>query len=173
MPVQTTLTQVNTIATHTALSTWNSAEEFLAVLVLFGIFFLIAWYVGKGTFFSILIAFYPAYALYSIFPYFSSLPSTPPLTALVAQVGTFIAFTVVAFIILRRVVVSDFLYVGIIGMSILSFLGAGFVLALAYHTFPVTSIYQFTPAVNALFAPKQYFFWWFVAPLIGLLFFAH
>ena len=94
------------------------------------------------------------------------------MTALLAQVGLYAALTLVFYIILRRVVVSDFLYVGIFGTIILSFLGAAFLIALAYHLFPVASVYDFTPAIDALFALKQYFFWWFVAPAIGLFFLA-
>ena len=54
----------------------------------------------------------------------------------------------------------------------LIFLVATFPLALAYHIFPVASVYNFTPAVDALFAPKAYFWWWFVGPSIGLFFLA-
>ncbi|MDD2657331.1 MAG: hypothetical protein PHD04_01560, partial [Candidatus Pacebacteria bacterium] len=76
------------------------------------------------------------------------------------------------YIILRRVVVSDFLYIGIFGLIILSFLGSAFLIALAYHVFPVASVYHFTPAIDLLFAAKAYFWWWFAAPAIGLFFFA-
>lgn len=166
------LTQVNTLATHTALSAWTWASDFFIVLVLVGVLFLFAWYVGKGQFVSLLLSFYAAEALYALFPYNSLLPSAPALTALVAHLALFLAFALVTFIVLRRVVVSDFLYIGPIGLGILAFLGAGFLLALAYHVFPVREVYTFTPAVNALFAPKQWFFWWFVAPLAGLFFIA-
>ena len=76
------------------------------------------------------------------------------------------------FIILRRVVVSDFLYVGIFGLAALSFFAAAFLIALAYHVFPVADVYNFTPAIDLLFAPKEYFFWWFIAPAVGLFFLA-
>jgi hypothetical protein len=73
---------------------------------------------------------------------------------------------------LRRVVVSDFLYVGIIGLLILSLLATGFLIALAYHVFPVTSVYHFSSAIDMLFASKTYFWWWFIAPAVGLFFLA-
>jgi hypothetical protein len=56
---------------------------------------------------------------------------------------------------------------------VLSFLSAAFLMALAYHVFHVTNIYTFPEPMNTLFAPDQYFFWWFAAPLIGLLLFVH
>ena len=48
-----------------------------------------------------------------------------------------------------------------------------FLLAIAYHVFQVSNIYIFPDPINSLFAPDKYFFWWFVAPLLGLLFFVH
>jgi hypothetical protein len=166
------LAQVSTLATHTALSVWNFASDFLIIIILFGILFLLAWYIGRATLLSVLVAFYAAYAVYILFPYDSYLPTAPALTALVVHIALYAMLTLVFYIILRRVVVSDFLYVGIFGTIILAFLGASFLLALAYHVFPVADVYHFTPAVDALFAPKEYFFWWFLAPAVGLFFLA-
>jgi hypothetical protein len=165
------LAQVNELATNTALTAWNAASDFLIIIILFGILFLFAWYIGRATLVSVLIAFYAAYALYVAFPA-SYLPTAPAMTALLANIGLYAGLTLAFYIILRRVVVSDFLYVGIFGTIALSFLGAAFLLALAYHVFPVADVYNFTPAIDLLFAAKAYFFWWFVAPAIGLFFLA-
>src|SRR3989344_7656514 len=164
--------QVNALATNYAFTAWNSASDFLIIIVLFTALFLFAWYIGRATLVSVLMAFYAGYAVYAAFPYMSYLPTAPALTALLAQVGLYAGLTLVFYIILRRVVVSAFLYVGIFGTIILSFLGATFILALAFHVFPVATVYTFTPAVSALFAPVKYFFWWFSAPAIGLFFLA-
>ena len=94
------------------------------------------------------------------------------MTALLAHTGLYAAFVLLFFIILRRVIASDFLYIGKFGLAILSFLGAAFLIALASHTFLITSVYQFTPAIAELFTPDKYFFWWFSAPTVGLLVFA-
>ena len=167
-----TVAQVSTLATHTALSAWTIANNFLIVLVLFAILFLFAWYVGRGPFVALLFALYAAYAVYIIFPYASFLPTAPALTAFLAHAGLYAFFVLLFFIILRRVIVSDFLYIGNFGLIILSFLGAGFLIALASHVFLISSVYHFTPAISALFSPDKYFFWWFSAPAIGLLFLA-
>lgn len=166
------LTQVNTLATNTAVTAWNAASDFLVIIILFGVLFLFAWYIGRATLVSVLLAFYAAYAVYVIFPYAEYLPTAPAMTALLSHIGLYAAITLLFYIILRRVVVSDFLYVGILGTIILSFLGATFLIALAYHIFPVADVYRFTPAIDLLFAAKEYFFWWFSAPAIGLFFLA-
>lgn len=166
------IAQVSTLATSYAFTVWNFASDFLIIIVLVSLFFFYAWYVGRGQFVAVLLAFYCAYALYVSFPYLAYLPTAPALTALLSQVGVYLGLSLLFFIILRRVVVSDFLYVGIFGLIALSFFGAAFLIALAYHVFPVAQVYHFTPAIDLLFAPKQYFFWWFVAPAIGLFFLA-
>lgn len=166
------LHQVSTLATNTALTVWGGASNFFVLLILVGALFLFAWYVGRGPFVALLLALYGAYAVYVAFPYNSLLPTAPALTALLAHAGLYGGLTLIFYIILRRVVVSDFLYIGLFGLIALSFLGAGFLIALAYHVFLITPLYQFTPAVATLFAPDQYFFWWFIAPAIGLFFLA-
>ncbi|MCX6786744.1 MAG: hypothetical protein NTU85_02945 [Candidatus Kaiserbacteria bacterium] len=167
-----TVAQVSTLASHTALSVWGVANDFLIVIILLALLFLFAKYVGRGSFVALLVALYAGYAPFVIFPYASFLPTTPPLTALLAHIGLYVAFVFIFFLILRRVIVSDFLYIGYFGLLILSFLGAAFLIALASHVFAIASVYNFTPAISALFSPDKYFFWWFSGPAIGLLFFA-
>ena len=168
------IAQVNALATNTAMTAWNFGSDFLIILVLVAFFFLFAWYVGRGPFVAIMLSYYGAYAIYIALPasYSQYLPQAPALTALLAHAGLYAAIGFAFYIILRRVVVSDFLYVGTIGLIILAFLASAFLIALTYHVFPITSIYEFTPAIDALFAPKEFFFWWFVAPPIGLFFLA-
>lgn len=162
------LDSVSTLATQSALSAWAWGSDFLMVLVLFGLLFLFAWYMGRGPFVALLISLYVGYALYSVFPFMSYAPTSPPLAALATALALYVAGTGIAYLVLRRAVVSDFIYVGLFGLAFLSLLAAGFLIALAYHVFPVASVYTFTPAIDFFFAAKEYFFWWFIAPLIGL-----
>ena len=166
-----TVAQMSTLATHTALSVWSVANDFLIAIILFVVLFLFAWYVGHGSFVGLLLAFYAGYAIYALFPYVSLLPTTPALTAFLAHVGLYAVFVFIFYIILRRVIASDFLTIGKLGLVALSLLGAAFLIAVAAHIFSVSSFYQFTPAIAAFF-PSKYFFWWFSGPAIGLLFFA-
>ncbi len=172
MTASTSITQVSALATHTALSVWTLANNFLVVLVLLAAFFLFAWRFGRGPFVALMLSLYAGYAVYGVFPYLSLLPAAPAQTVFLAHVGVYAALSFAFFLILRRVIVSDFLYIGPFGLIALSFLGAGFLIALAAHAFSVTSVYQFTPQVAAYLVPAKYFFWWFVAPAVGLFIFA-
>ena len=172
MPASTSLAEVSTLATNTALSAWGMAGDFLIILILLGVLLLFASYIGRGPFVAVLLAFYAAYALYVAFPYTSLLPTQPPVTALFANIGLYLALVIAFYIILRRVVVSDFLCIGTVGLLLLCLLGSAFLLALAYHVFPVSSLYHFNPALDPFFGPDRYFFWWFIGPAVGLFFFA-
>ena len=166
------IAQVNTLATHTAFSALAMANDFLILIIVLGALFLFAWFVGHGPFVALMLSFYGAYALYVVFPYMSFLPTTPDLTSFFAHCGLYLAFVFVFFLILRRVIVSDFLSIGLFGLIILSFLGAAFLIALASHTFSITSFYTFTPAITSFFASPSHFFLWFAAPAVGLFFLA-
>lgn len=172
MAVTGTVAQLSTLATHTALSVWTMANDFLIVIILLAALFIFARYVGRGSFVALLLAFYAAYAPYILFPYTSFLPTAPPLIAFLSHIGLYAVLVLIFFIILRRVIVSDFLFIGNFGLVVLSFLGAAFIIALASHVFLISSVYHFTPATATLFSPNRYFFWWFSAPALGLLFFA-
>jgi hypothetical protein len=127
--------------------------------------------IGRGQFVALLLSLYAGYAVYSFFPYTSSLPAEPAMTAFFAHAGLYAVLIFVFYIILRRVIVSDFLYIGALGLAVLALLGAGFLVALASHSFALTSFYTLTPAIAGFFTPS-YFFWWFVSPAVGLLFLA-
>jgi len=167
-----TAAQVTTFATNTALSTWSIANDFLLVIILFALLFVFAWYVGRGPFVALLLSFYSAYATYSIFPYLSLLPTEPAMTASLAHAGVYLAFVFIFFLIMRRVIVSDFLYINTFGLIVLSLVGAAFLIVLAAHTFSLVDFYTITPAIADFLTPAKYFFWWFSAPAVGLLFFA-
>ena len=172
MPDVASLGQVGTLATHSAITVWGAISGFLVIIVPTLMLIIFARYVGKGQFVAILLALYASYALYAAFPYMAVLPTAPAITALVTRLGIYAGLALLFYIILRRVVVSDFLYIGTLGLILLSLLASTFLLALAYHVFPVTELYHFNSALDPFFAPKQYFFWWFLGPAVGLFFFA-
>ena len=172
MPDASSKAEVTAIAVPLASTAWNAISDFLIILVLVLVFVVFSRYVGRGPFVGVIIALYCAYALYAIFPFKDYLPSAPAITAVAAHAGVFLGLAFAFYLILRRIVVSDFLDLGSFSLIMLSFLGAALLLVLAYQVFDITSVYRFTPAIDMLFAPKEYFFWWFLAPAVGLFFLA-
>jgi len=172
MPAVGSLGTITTVATSSAITVWAAISGFLVLIIPALLLFIFARYVGRGQFVALLLALYASYALYATFPYTSVLPTAPAITALATRLGLYAGLALLFYIIMRRVVVSDFLYIGTVGLLILSLLGSCFLLALAYHVFPVSELYHFNPALDPFFGPKQFFFWWFAGPAVGLFFFA-
>ncbi len=166
------LTQVNSLATSTALTVWAATASFVVLIGLMFFFIFFARYVGRGPFVALLLSLYAGYSVYIVFPYSQFLPTAPALTAVGSHAGLYLFLVFTFYIILRRIAVSDFLYIGLFGLLVLSFLASAFLIALAYHVFAVTDVYVFNNAISVLFAPDQYFFWWFLSPAIGLFFLA-
>jgi hypothetical protein len=175
------LAKVNLLASHTALTAWGTLSDFLVILILVMFFFSFAWYVGRGPLVAILLAYYGAYAVYRTFletPYAGYLPSAPLFTALLVHVALYAVLGFAFYVVMRRVVVSDFLYVGNVGLIILSLFAATFLIAMAYQVFDINSVFgttsplHFNHAMDVFFKPPEYFFWWFIAPAVALFFLA-
>jgi hypothetical protein len=170
----TLLSQVTNLTGGTVGNFWTLGSDFLVVILLFVLIFLIAWWAGKAFIISFLLSLYTGYAIYSVFlkaSFLSYLPQSSPFITLGEMVGVFFVLCLIAFFIIHKALVPDFISIGFFGLLILSFLATGFLLALAFHSFPVVPLYSFTPEVSSIFAPDEYFFWWFAAPLAGLFFF--
>ena len=81
--------------------------------------------------------------------------------------------TFIPFVFIQRLTGGGFGVLSVVPRFALSFLAAAFLLALSYHVFDISNIYTFPAPLDTLFAPQGYFFWWFIAPLAGLIFLVH
>lgn len=154
-------------------SVW--AGNFLALLILFGIMLGFSYKAGRGGIISLLVAFYAGYAIYSLFPFTQAIITaggTPIIKALISIVIYGVS-TYVPFHFIQRLTTGGFGVLSFVPRFVLSFLAAAFLLSLGYHVFHVSNIYTFPEPLNTFFGPDQYFFWWFIAPLIGLIFLVH
>lgn len=171
--VTTAADSVTTIATIGVESLWLWVGNFLVLVVLSLAMIGFSYKAGRGGIISLLIAFYAGYALYVVFPFTESIleaGGTPEVKAVLSIILYGIA-TFVPFHFIQRLTTGGFGVLAFVPRFALSFLAAAFLLALAYHVFLISNIYAFPDPINSLFAPGEYFFWWFIAPLVGLLFF--
>jgi len=168
-------TQVNTLAATGISSAWIFATNFLALLILTAIMIGFSYKAGRGGIISLLVAFYVGYALYIVFPYTSEIIDAGGSTVIKAGISIVLygILTFIPFKFVQRLVGNGFGVLSFVPRFALSFFAAAFLLAVAYHVFQISNIYTFPDPINGLFAPDRYFFWWFVAPLLGLLFFIH
>ncbi|MDB4991971.1 MAG: hypothetical protein JWL75_216 [Parcubacteria group bacterium] len=168
-------TNVTNIASHGASSAWLLIGNFLVLFVITLLMIGFSYKAGRGGIISLLVAFYAGYALYMVFPYTKDIigAGSSVLIKAIISIVIYAICTFIPFHFIQRLVGNGFGVLSFVPRFALSFLSAAFLLALAYHVFHVSNIYTFPGPINSLFAPDQFFFWWFVAPLIGLLFFIH
>ena len=143
--------------------------NFLVLLVLAALLFFFALRAGRAMLISLILALYVAFALFSVFPYKDLfLIGDTPLVRAVAGIALFAVFTFFPYVLLRRVSTSGSIHINPLVLALLTLVTGGFVLALGYHVLDIAAVIPLTPSLDALFAPDQYFFWWFLAPLIGV-----
>lgn len=166
--------QVSNIATNVASHAWTVTSNFIILLVLTVAFVLFSYRTRAGIV-SIIVAFYAGYALYVVFPYTHDIVAAggSPLMKAIISASIFLIACIVPYLFVERLVSGGIGILSVFPRFGLSFLAATFLIALAYHVFNVTHIYSFPEPMNTIFGPDQYFFWWFVAPLIGLLLLVH
>lgn len=153
---------------------WTLVGSVLALVVLTGAFLVFAMRGGRNALISLILAMYAGYAIYAVFPYKDVILGAggTALIKTVIAITIYGAATVFPFMIIKRLTSGGFGSLSLVPNLILSFLAASFLLALGYHLFTITSVYPLTPTLDTAFEPSRYFFWWFIAPLIGLFFFA-
>ncbi|HVX90505.1 MAG TPA: hypothetical protein VHC20_02600 [Candidatus Paceibacterota bacterium] len=168
------LVTVQQSAASGALTAWAAVGNFVALIILALVLFLFCYRVGKGPFVSLVMALYVGYALYSVFPYAHLIQrgvgTAPAYVAGVSLVLYAIA-VIIPYLIIRKVSASDFINLSTTAQLILSVLTAGFLLALAHHALSLGGLYAYPEPLASFFDPAYLFFWWFIAPLAGFLFF--
>ena len=167
--------EVSNLATVSASHAWALIGNFLILVILTGVMIGFSYYGGRGGIISLLMSFYAGYAIYLIFPYTTAIVNAggAALLKAILSVILFILSIIIPYLFINRLIKGGFGILSFVPRFVLSFLAACFLLALAYHVFNVTHIYTFPEPMNSLFAPDQYFFWWFIAPLLGLFFLVH
>ncbi|HEY4489138.1 MAG TPA: hypothetical protein VJA87_01510 [Candidatus Paceibacterota bacterium] len=165
-------TDVSTFATGGIESVWLLVGNFLVLLILTVIMIGFSYKTGRGGIISLIIAFYAGYALYIVFPFTDDILNAGGSTIVkaVISIALYGAMTFVPFHFIQRLTSGGFGILSFVPRLLLSFLAAAFLLTLAYHVFQISNIYSFPDPINSLFAPDEYFFWWFIAPLVGLIF---
>jgi len=165
------LTDAQMLASAGAAEAWSFVLNFLVLIILSIALFVFAYRYGKGALLSLIASFYVGFAVYTVFPYKEAVAGAAGGAAgtTVASIVIFLAFSFFAYYIIRKFSDGVFILFGNAGVFVLALLASGFLIALSYHTFAIQDLYRYTPAIETYFTPAKYFFWWFIAPLLGLI----
>lgn len=149
--------------TTSATSLWSLIGNVLVFLLIVAALVVFAMRVGKAALLSLILSLYVGYALYSVFPFADIAGGTP-----LANVAVYGVFVILSYLLVRRISGGGMGSIKLVPLVILCALAGGFVMALGYTAFNIDTVYDFPKTLDLLFAPKEYFFWWCVAPLASM-----
>lgn len=167
--------QISNFATSWAQHAWALSANFLVLVALTLLMIGFSYKTGKGGIISFMLSLYIGYGIYILFPYTTTAigwGGTIMIKAIISII-IYIVACIPPFIFIQRIIGGGYGVLSFVPRFALSFLSAAFIIAIAYHVFNVNHLYSFPKPLDQLFAPDTYFFWWFIAPFIGMYFLVH
>ncbi|MEK7638861.1 MAG: hypothetical protein AAB388_01735 [Patescibacteria group bacterium] len=145
-------------------------SEIAYLLVVFGIMFTIAVFMGRQAIINLIIGLYLALLISLEFPYYEQLLGhlNSGESVAAAKLALFGLFTLITTWLSFRIMPDEFREKKIetLGKKFL-LAGAATVLVMifSFHVLPVTEFLTPGTPIQSLFAPEQSFFWWLLLPL--------
>jgi len=174
MDINSLALQISNFATAAAQNAWALVGNFLLLIILTVLMVLFS-YRSRGGIISLVIAMYAGYAIYVLFPFTQTIIGfgTTTLVKAIISIGLYVLASIVPVIFTQRLTHGGIGILSAVPRFVVSFLAAAFIIAVAYHVFGISHLYTFPKPLDQMFAPNQYFFWWFIAPLVGLFILVH
>lgn len=147
-------------------------KDVTILLLVFGALFAYSLVRGQRALLSLILGLYLALLISLEFPYYeavgNALTFLAPHTLKMILFGLFTAFGSFVFErLLSRL--FDFNAVESFWRRIvLSMLATALIMAFSYHVLPITDLIDPGAKVGAIFSSDKSFFWWLIAPLIGI-----
>jgi hypothetical protein len=148
-------------------------KESLFMIVVFAVFLIYAMSKGKYGLINIIFSLYLALLISLKFPYYDQLNFGGGESGAIAKIIIFLAFFVVGIFLHRRHIPGDdfeTFFQSLWKKVLLALMATILVMIFSFHALPVTEIITPGTPIQALFAPKENFFWWLLLPLIALFF---
>lgn len=160
---------LNALATDGFTDIVGFIGNFFVLILIAVLLFVFALRAGRSLLISLILSLYVGFALFTAFPYTDTfIVGDTALMRAVSGIVLFAIFTIAPFVLLRRVSTSGSVFIQPIPLAVLTFVTGGFILAIGYHVLNIAAVIPLTPSLDALFAPDRFFFWWFIAPLVGI-----
>lgn len=131
---------------------------------------------GASRIIALILSIYVGLLVYLHFPYTERLLlfKGSDFNVLLSNAIIYIGFVLLIYIAINRLIWADDSEGGkrFLQALVLSFSASALLLAFAYNILPIASFYPIEPTIERFFSSTQFFFWWLILPLIGILFFA-
>ena len=150
-------------------------QELVFFFVVFGVF--LGWGVARGrqAVINVIFGLYFALLISLEFPYYETfLPAGGSAhTLAIGKMVIFGIFTAVATILVARVMPSPFRekkFESFLKKLLLALGGTILIMVYSFHVLPITEFVTPGTPIASLFAPKEWFFWWLLLPMVFLYF---
>lgn len=150
-------------------------QELVSFFVVFGVF--LGWGVARGrqAVINVIFGLYFALLISLEFPYYETfLPAGGSAhTLAIGKMVIFGIFTAVATILVARVMPSPFRekkFESFLKKLLLALGGTILIMVYSFHVLPITEFVTPGTPIASLFAPKEWFFWWLLLPMVFLYF---
>jgi hypothetical protein len=148
-------------------------KELSALLLVFAALFAYAIVRGQRALLSLVFGLYIALLISVEFPYYEgAMRSLSFMSEHAVRMLFFALFTAFGSILFERLLSRMFDETAIEGVGkkvILSLLATALVMSYSYHVLPITNLIDPGARIGSLFAPQEYFFWWLILPLVGIM----
>ena len=130
---------------------------------------------GRRATTSLILGLYFALLISLKFPYYEKAYDLlgKALTNTTVSIIIFAIFTVLFSILMDRLLfyrIDETTFAGFGKKFLLALFATILIMAYSYHVLPITKLINPGSSANYLFASPDYFFWWLIAPLVGLFF---
>ncbi len=148
-------------------------QELLYLFCVFGFFIVWAIVRGRQSLINIIFGLYLALLISLEFPYYDTfLPNNASEHSLaVGKMVLFAIFTTIATILVARVMPDAYRekkFESFFKKILLALAGTILIMAYSFHVLPVTEFVTPGTPIASLFAPKEWFFWWLLLPMVFL-----
>ncbi len=148
-------------------------QELLYLFCVFGFFLVWAIVRGRQSLINIIFGLYLALLISLEFPYYDTfLPNGASEHSLaVGKMVLFAIFTTIATILVARVMPDAYRekkFESFFKKILLALAGTILIMAYSFHVLPVTEFVTPGTPIASLFAPKEWFFWWLLLPMVFL-----
>lgn len=153
----------------------GSLQNALIPLITFVVLLIYTMVRGRRAMTSLILGLYFALLISLKFPYYAKIRESVggALSETTISIAVFILFTALFSILMDRLLfyrVDETAFAGLWKKVLLALFATVLVMAYSYHVLPITQLIDPGSSAQYLFAPPQYFFWWLIAPLVGLFF---
>lgn len=148
-------------------------QELTYLLIVFGVCLTYAIFRGRQALINLITGLYFALLISLVFPYYSFfIPATTSAhSSAVGKMVLFAIFTMIATILITRIMPEEYhekKFESFGKKMMLAIAGTILIMVYSFHVLPITELLTPSTPLSLLFANKEFFFWWLLAPMIFL-----